>query len=73
MLITPRPGTDREHILQALRDQGYKAGNLRGPAPGVEAAGRLLQYLEWATEAARMLRHQISDADIDRLVLTSRY
>lgn len=73
MLITPRPGTNRDHLLQTLRDQGHKAENLRSPAPGIEAAGRLLRYLEWATEAARMLRHQISEADIDRLVLTSRY
>ncbi|MCO5996666.1 hypothetical protein [Actinoallomurus rhizosphaericola] len=34
---------------------------------------RLLTYLEWATESARMLRPQISDRDLDQLVFTDRY
>ncbi|MDO0930772.1 hypothetical protein QQY66_03410 [Streptomyces sp. DG2A-72] len=33
----------------------------------------LLRYLEWATDAAGMLRSQISDRDLDSLVLTPRY
>lgn len=34
---------------------------------------RLLAYLEWAGEAARMLGYQISDADLASLVLNRRY
>ena len=44
---------------------------LRGPAAGT-GFSRLLQYLEWATSAAELLRSQISDKDIDHRVFTPR-
>jgi len=72
MLITPRPGADRRNIRDALRTAHTSAGNLRGGGGG-SAYDRLVRYLEWATETAGTLRHQISDADIDNLVLTRRY
>ncbi|MEV4040414.1 PIN domain-containing protein [Streptomyces umbrinus] len=69
MLITPLPGASRDGILDNLRNIHLAAGNAR--SHNVETAyGRLLHYLEWANNSARLLRGQISDADIDRLVLT---
>uniref|UniRef100_UPI003F49138D PIN domain-containing protein n=1 Tax=Streptomyces achromogenes TaxID=67255 RepID=UPI003F49138D len=72
MLITPRPGADRRNIRKVLRDVQFKAMALRGPTAG-DAFHRLLKYLQWATEAAELLRAQVSDKDIDRLVFTRRY
>ncbi|MFJ2736142.1 PIN domain-containing protein [Streptomyces sp. NPDC087317] len=57
-------------MLQRLANE---AGNLRGPSPGLDETGRLLRYLEWTTEAARSLRFQVSDGDIECLVLTPGY
>jgi hypothetical protein len=74
MLITPRPGTDAKSILQSLSDIQMKASNLRsGVGPLNTAHDWLVKYLEWATEAVEQLRYSVSDADIDRLVLTRRY
>ncbi|MFD8731622.1 MULTISPECIES: PIN domain-containing protein [unclassified Streptomyces] len=72
MLITPRPGADPRNVLQALGGAQLKAENLRGSYQG-SAYTQLLAYLEWATDAAGVLRHQVRDADIDHLVLTRRY
>ncbi|MFC7261496.1 PIN domain-containing protein [Streptomyces lutosisoli] len=71
MLITPRPGADRKNIRNVLRETRMKAENLRGPSGS--AFESLLRYLEWATDAARILRSQVSDRDLDHLVLTRRY
>ncbi|MFF3878015.1 PIN domain-containing protein [Streptomyces sp. NPDC001978] len=71
MLITPRPGADRRNIRRVLQEVRFKAESLRGPSES--AFERLLRYLEWATEAAHVLRSQVSDNDIDHLVLTRRY
>ncbi|CBG71177.1 hypothetical protein SCAB_41041 [Streptomyces scabiei 87.22] len=71
MLITPRPGADRKNIRQALSGVHTTALNLQKPYGNAFAA--LLEYLEWATESARMLRSQISDRDLDQLVFTDRY
>jgi hypothetical protein len=71
MLITPRPGADRTNIRNMLRETGMKAANLRGPSSS--AFESLLRYLEWATDAARVLHSQISDRDLDHLVFTRRY
>lgn len=72
MLITPRPGADRRNIRDAIRNARHAADNLRSPVQET-AFSRLLRYLNWATETAGALRHQISDADIDQLVFTRRY
>lgn len=69
MLITPVPGANLENILRDLRNIQFAAGNAQ--SPGVSTAyGRLLHYLGWAKDSVRLLRGQIRDADIDRLVLT---
>ncbi|GAA3636868.1 PIN domain-containing protein [Streptomyces chitinivorans] len=72
MLITPRPGADRDTIRQHLRGVQLNAQNLRGSGYN-SAYDRLLRYLEWATDSADRLRHQISNRDIEHLVLTRRY
>lgn len=72
MLITPRPGADRRNIRDALRNAHTAASNLQGAGPET-AFSRLMRYLNWATDTAGVLRHQISDNDIDHLVLTRRY
>ncbi|MDX2999207.1 PIN domain-containing protein [Streptomyces scabiei] len=71
MLITPRPGADRKNIRQVLGGVHVAAMNLQKPYDSAYDA--LLAYLEWATESARMLRPQISDRDLDTLILTDRY
>ncbi|MFG2961605.1 PIN domain-containing protein [Streptomyces sp. NPDC048291] len=71
MLITPRPGADRENIRRVLGEIHSNALNLR--LPEANAFKRLLQYLNWATDTAAILRSQVSDKDIDALVFTSRY
>ncbi|MFE1849903.1 PIN domain-containing protein [Streptomyces sp. NPDC059489] len=73
MLITPRPGANRTTIRDALGTARNNADNLRGGFAQETAFSKLLRYLEWATETASVLRHQISIDDIDRLVLTQRY
>ncbi|MEW2161304.1 PIN domain-containing protein [Streptomyces sp. NPDC007189] len=72
MLITPRPGANRKNIRDAIRNAHTTAGGLKGAGPET-AFSRLMRYLNWATDTASDLRHQISDDDIDRLVLTRRY
>ncbi|WP_329182811.1 PIN domain-containing protein [Actinacidiphila glaucinigra] len=68
MLITPRPGTDRDTILKNLREVHQRAEDVynAGHPPYI----RLLEYLRWANKAARLLRAQISTASLDALVLT---
>lgn len=72
MLVTPRPGTDRQNLLtllQTLRDQ---AANLQSGGAG-SAYQWLLAYLNWTANAAGALGGQVGEADLTRLVLTKRY
>jgi hypothetical protein len=73
MLITPRPGTDRNNLLRMLRDAHTAVYNLRGGGGPGTAQGRLAGYLEWVTNTVQQLGNQISPADLDRLVLTRSY
>jgi hypothetical protein len=68
MLITLRPGADRNSVLKTLREvhQAVQDVYNAGHPPYI----RLLEYLRWANKAARLLRTQISTADLDALVLT---
>jgi hypothetical protein len=72
MLITPRPGAHRDSIHKAIQRVQLEASNLRGAGPHT-AYQRLLQYLEWVTDAVRILQDQVSAADVDRLIQTRRY
>lgn len=73
MLVTPRPGVDRKHLLDTLRQVYTDVFNLRGGGGNGTAYDRLLAYLNWGTDAVSALGNQISSADLDRLVLTKRY
>ena len=70
VLVTPRPGVDRENLRQTLRTLHIAALNLRGSST---AGKRYTAYLAWVANAVRQLRSQVSTADLDRLVLTRRY
>ena len=72
MLVTPRPGVNSGNLLSGLRSVRTAVFNLRGGGPQ-GAHKRLLAYLEWSSDATRMLGNQISSADLDRLVLTRRH
>ncbi|MGW2595459.1 PIN domain-containing protein [Streptomyces sp. NPDC001515] len=72
MLVTPLPGTDRDHLLRTLDTVRIKIDNLRGPFTGTSYS-RLVLYLRWATESARLLRNLVRTEDMTRLVLTRRY
>lgn len=72
MLVTPRPGVNRDNLLGSLRSVYTDVFNLRGGGPQGHYR-RLLAYLEWTSNAVRTLSSQISDADLKRLVLTRRY
>ena len=58
---------------EALRHLHSKVSNLRSGAPDRTTRQWLVAYLEWANEAARMLRSQVIPRDVDRLVLNRRY
>lgn len=71
MLVTPLPGANRDNVRQALRSVHIEASNTRGKTGSAYA--RLLAYLDWSSNAVRMLRGQIRSADIDSLILTRRH
>jgi rRNA-processing protein FCF1 len=73
MLVTPRPGVDRTHLLDSLRSVQRSVATLRGAGGPADAHKRLLAYVEWTSFAVRMLGNQISDADLSRLVMTNRH
>lgn len=73
MLITPRPGVNRQSLLDTLREVHTAVFNLRGGGGPGSAQGRLAGYLEWATTTVQRLGNQISAADLDQLVLTRSY
>lgn len=72
MLVTPLPGTDRDHLIATLESAHSKVANLQGPYQG-PAYSRLVSYLRWATDSARRLRNLIRPEDVTRLVLTRRH
>lgn len=71
MLITPRIGGSRDSLLQQLLQAETDLKNVRGR--GTTAVDLFNEYLRWANEAVRMLRHSVREADLERLVLTRRY
>jgi PIN domain-containing protein len=73
VLVSPRPGVNRENLLNDLHRVYHDVGNLRGGSGARNAYERLLDYLNWASDAVTILGNQISGADLDRLVLTRRY
>jgi hypothetical protein len=74
MLVTPRPGVNRENLLKSLQSVYTDAYNLRGGGGAARNTyERLLAYVEWTSAAVRMLGNQVSNSDLDSLVLTGRY
>lgn len=71
MLITPRIGGSRDNLVQQLIEVETGLKNVRGR--GSTAVDLFNEYLRWANEAVRMLRHSVREADLERLVLTRRY
>jgi hypothetical protein len=69
VVLTARPGVNREQLRQTLSDLQAAAGNLRSTHTAGE---RFSAYLAWVANAVRVLRGQVSAADLDRLVLTRR-
>ncbi|GAA1026169.1 MULTISPECIES: PIN domain-containing protein [Amycolatopsis] len=75
MLVSLLPGVDRDNVERTLRELSIEAYNLRGDAAGYVAdpTERIVRYAQWAHEAAQRLRGQVSQADVDRLILTRPY
>jgi hypothetical protein len=72
MLVTPRPGIGSSHLVETMQQVHRDAVNLRSGS-GPANHQRLLAYLAWTSNAVRMLNNQISNADLNGLVLTERY
>ncbi|MFJ4924066.1 PIN domain-containing protein [Streptomyces sp. NPDC088736] len=72
MLVTPLPGTHPENLLNAMRSVHQHARSLYEGGPD-DTYQRLIAYLNWSSNAVRMLRGQLRGADLDRLVLTRRH
>lgn len=72
MLITPRPGINRDDLLQVLHTVHSEAMNAQGGGHRT-AYDRLLNYLEWAQLSTRRLRNMVSQEDLTTLVLTRRH
>lgn len=73
MIVTPRPGANREGLLQTLRNVHNQVVNLLGGGGPGPAQVRVLSYLDWASSAVRLLDYQVSQADVAELILTPGY
>lgn len=73
MMVNLLLGADRDRLRDTLRELGAAVSNLRSPSPGWQTRDWLTAYIEWANNAAAILRGQITPADIDRLVWTGRH
>ena len=74
----PTPATGaaaslNQRSAHALVGASNEVFNLRGGGGPATAHKRLLAYLEWTSNAVRMLGYLVSPADLDSLVLTERY
>jgi PIN domain len=73
MLVTPRPGVNRDSLLKSLQSVYTDVFNLRGDGGASTAHKRLLAYLEWTSNTVRIIGSQVSRVDLDRLVMTRRH
>lgn len=71
VLITPVPGADRETLLRNLTDVQMKLSNVRTGSPSVTE--RYSKYIRCVADAVRLLRWQVGERDLERLLLTRRY
>lgn len=73
VMVNPLPGAGLDRLRDTLRELGSAVSNLRNPSAGWQTRDWLTAYIEWANNAAGILRGQITQADIDRLVWTGRH
>jgi rRNA-processing protein FCF1 len=71
MLVTPLPGANRTNLLEAL--QQVHKGAVDARSFSGHAVDRCNTYMRWALDAVRMLRHQIAESDLERLVMTRAF
>jgi hypothetical protein len=71
MLVKPLPGADRELVFKVLREVATDLGNVTGRA--TQASERFELYIRWVNDSVRRLRNLVSEADVERLLLTKRY
>lgn len=71
MYLTPAPGCGRNQLIDTLRTIQNSVLNVRSQS--TVRSDLLLHYSIWASEAVRMLRGQVREVDLDRLILTKRY
>lgn len=72
VLITLRPGANRDNLLKVLRSVSDDLHGLTS-SHGRSAYKRLIDYLAWASRSCNLLRRQVNVSDLDQLVLTRRY
>jgi len=70
MLIRPIPGSDRDNLLKNIEYVHTQVGNVR--SAGHTHLDLYNSYIAWVNESVRMLRHEVSPEDLERLVLTKR-
>jgi len=75
MLVKLPPGGNRENALQALQEAYSRASEARrsNENSALRPQQRHSIYLQWVDSAVYLLRHHISAADLNDLVLTKRY
>lgn len=71
VLITPRPGADRETLLRNLTHVQTDLINIPGKSPSI--VDRYTSYITWVANSVRLLRVQVTQADLEQLLLTRRY
>lgn len=71
VLITPRPGADREMLLRNLTQVQTDLINIPGKSPSI--VDRYRNYITWVANSVRLLRLQVTQADLEQMLLTRRY
>jgi hypothetical protein len=64
MLVTLTPGVDRNRVLELLYNASVLIDNYHGKPS---------EYMQWVMETARVLRGQISRADLEELLVTPTF
>jgi hypothetical protein len=70
MLVSPYPGAHRKNVRESL---GRVKGGLLDVKNAKAGWPRLVAYLTWATDSARLLEHQLTPADVRQLIFTPGY
>lgn len=73
VIVTLVPGADRDAVLHTLQDRAAAASNIRSVGSSQPTRDWLTACVSWANATANMLRGQVIQADINRLVWTARH